>query len=189
MPLIRRKPCCKRLTHAIRKLTGCGNGGTTSCKDDQFAGAMATLTIHHWTDLTTGFKEIHRVLMDDGRFVLFTSLPEQTSRYWLAHYFPTLIEASAKQLPAMEVIESAAAEAGFTITQTEKYFVQPDLQDLFLYSGKFQPERYFDDKHPQWNLPLSYPTQHTTGSGNGSCSIACGHRKRNICFRSTAIRQ
>ena len=112
--------------------------------DSFFTGAVATLTIHHWQDLEKSFREINRVLQPDTRFVLFTSTPEQMHGYWLNHYFPAMMKASAEKMPSFATVSNAAEKAGFTITETEKYFVKPDLQDLFLYSGKHDPERYFD---------------------------------------------
>ena len=110
---------------------------------DSINGVLASLTIHHWQDLRRGFLEISRVLKKDGRMVLFTTLPEQTKAYWLYHYFPKMIEDSIKVLPRREQIEEAFDNAGLKIVQEEAYFVQPDLQDRFLYSGKHDPEMYF----------------------------------------------
>ena len=110
-----------------------------------FDGIVATLTIHHWGDLGKAFKELHRVLKADGKIVLFTALPAQMQGYWLNYYFPKMLADSIAQMPALDVIESAAAGAGFKITGTEKYFIQPDLQDLFLYSGKNSPSVYFKE--------------------------------------------
>jgi hypothetical protein len=64
--------------------------------------------------------------------------------YWLNHYFPEMLRHSIDQMPSFESITSAARKAGFTITATEKYFIQKDLKDLFLYSGKQRPEIYFN---------------------------------------------
>ncbi|MGI8891876.1 MAG: class I SAM-dependent methyltransferase [Bacteroidia bacterium] len=110
-----------------------------------FNGVMATLTIHHWTNLEKAFKEIGRVLTDTGRFVIFTSLPEQTQSYWLSYYFPQMIQRASAQLPSFEKVKEATEDAGMKITITEKYFVKDDLQDQFLYSGKNNPELYFDE--------------------------------------------
>ena len=45
---------------------------------------------------------------------------------------------------SLEKIRLAAVKAGFEITSTEKYFIQDDLTDHFLYAGKNKPEIYFD---------------------------------------------
>jgi ubiquinone/menaquinone biosynthesis C-methylase UbiE len=122
-----------------------GTSDQIPAEDKKFQGAIATLTIHHWTDLKESFKEIHRVLTDDGRIVFFTSTPDQIKGYWLNHYFPEMIYASAAQMPSVEIINQSAMESGFRITQMEKYFVQDDLTDQFLYAGKNNPYLYFDE--------------------------------------------
>ena len=49
-------------------------------------------------------------------------------------------------MPSFEKVETALIDNGFTIIETEKYFIQPDLKDLFLYSGKHNPILYLDEK-------------------------------------------
>ena len=113
--------------------------------DANFDGAVCTLAIHHFASLDSAFGEIRRVLKPKNpSLVIFTSAPEQTANYWLAEYFPKAIEKSAGQLPDLKTISDALQNAGFSHIETEPYQVQEDLQDLFLYSGKFQPELYLD---------------------------------------------
>ncbi|MFN2430472.1 MAG: class I SAM-dependent methyltransferase [Cryomorphaceae bacterium] len=107
-------------------------------------GIIGSLTIHHWTDLQKGFGELNRVLKPQGRLVLFTSTPKQMKGYWLNHYFPKMLEDSIVQMPDLESVEKAMTDSGFRISKTEKYFIQPDLTDKFLYCGKQNPELYFD---------------------------------------------
>ena len=113
--------------------------------DNLFDGAIATLTIHHWTDIKKALKEIHRVLKADGNIVLFTATPEQMKGYWLNHYFPKMLEDSILQMPSFDIVNDALAEAGFVVTGTERYFIQDDLKDHFLYVGKNSPELYFEE--------------------------------------------
>jgi ubiquinone/menaquinone biosynthesis C-methylase UbiE len=114
-------------------------------EDNTFAGVMATLTIHHWKDIKKAFTEINRALKADGKIIIFTALPTQMQGYWLNHYFPKMMANSIAQMPGFDLIENAATVSGFTITATEKYFIQPDLHDYFLYSGKHAPELYLDE--------------------------------------------
>ncbi len=114
--------------------------------NESFDGAICTLAIHHFESLPLAFGEIRRVLKPKAAFVIFTSLPEQTRGYWLAEYFPVAIEKSAAALPDLETIEHALREAEFDLLETESYEIRKDLQDLFLYSGKYKPEIYLDDK-------------------------------------------
>lgn len=121
-----------------------GTAENIPAKDQMFAGIIATLTIHHWTNLNKAFSELNRVLLEKGKIVLFTSTPEQMKGYWLNNYFPKMLEASIIQMPSLENIIRAATYAGLEVTNTEKYFIQDDLQDHFLYAGKNRPELYLN---------------------------------------------
>lgn len=123
-----------------------GTAENIELPDNAVAGIIASLTIHHWTDLQKGFSELHRVLMPTGRIVIFTSTPKQMKGYWLNHYFPSMLKDSMVQMSSLERVESALASSGIEITGVEKYFIQPDLQDKFLYCGKQNPEIYFDQQ-------------------------------------------
>lgn len=111
--------------------------------DGSFDGVMATLVIHHLQALPRPFQEVRRVLRG-GRFVLFTAFPEQMQHYWLQHYFPGMIERSARMMPSEAALRAALTEAGFVSVRVEPFHVSRDLQDLFLYAGKDRPELYLD---------------------------------------------
>ena len=65
--------------------------------------------------------------------------------YWLNKYFPKMLKESIAQMPTFVQIENATENAGFKSIKTEKYFIQNDLEDLFLYAGKNRPELYLDE--------------------------------------------
>ncbi len=109
-------------------------------------GIVAILTIHHWTDLDQGFSELSRVIKPNGRVVIFTSTPKQMKGYWLNHYFPRMLANAMVEMPSLEEIENAMSSSGMEITEIDRYFIQPDLQDNFLYCGKHRPELYFDQQ-------------------------------------------
>ncbi len=109
-------------------------------------GIIGSLTIHHWTDLKKGFSELNDVLKPNGRIVIFTSTPKQMKSYWLNHYFPKILLDSITQMPTLESVETAMKDSEIEILGTDKYFINPDLQDQFLYCGKQNPELYFDDQ-------------------------------------------
>ncbi|MGL4994668.1 MAG: class I SAM-dependent methyltransferase, partial [Deefgea sp.] len=112
--------------------------------DGQFSAAMTTLAIHHFPDLTAAFTEVRRVLSAGGRYVLLTAFTEQMQHYWLKRYFPIMMAKSSAQMPTRAATLAALDAAGFEVLAIEPYRVQPDLQDAFLYSGKYDAERYFD---------------------------------------------
>ncbi len=122
-----------------------GNAEELPFPDGTFSGAACTLAIHHFPTLLPVFLEAFRVL-DGGRFVLFTSTPEQMKRYWLNEYFPQMMAKSTSRMPSLAEVISDLRTAGFGAITTETYEVREDLQDLFLYSGKHRPALYLDPR-------------------------------------------
>lgn len=112
--------------------------------EEAIDGAVASFTVHHWGDLEAGFKELGRVLKPGSRVVILTSDPTQMKGYWLNHFFPKMMADSIIQMPAFDLVLTSLKSAGFDLVQTDKYFVKPDLQDLFLYAGKHRPELYLN---------------------------------------------
>lgn len=122
-----------------------GSAEHTGLSKNSIDGIFGTLTIHHWDNLETAFLELSRVLKPKGKIVLFTSTPQQMQGYWLNYYFPKMMADSIAQMPALENVISAMENAKITFLKTEKYFIQPDLEDMFLYCGKQNPELYFNE--------------------------------------------
>jgi ubiquinone/menaquinone biosynthesis C-methylase UbiE len=133
----------RKRSEAIRWLKGTAE--LIPADVNKFDGIIATLTIHHWANLLKSFNELARVIKPGGRFVIFTATPHQMGHYWLNHYFSQMLQVSISKMPAFEVIKNELAGAGFVISATEKYFVQDDLQDTFLYAGKNKPQIYLDE--------------------------------------------
>ncbi|PQJ79060.1 class I SAM-dependent methyltransferase [Polaribacter porphyrae] len=121
-----------------------GSAENTGLSKNFVDGIIASLTIHHWTDLKKGFSELNRVLKPNGRIVIFTSTPKQMNGYWLNHYFPKMLSDSIVQMPSFENIKTAMEASEIQLLETEKYFIKEDLMDKFLYCGKQNPELYFD---------------------------------------------
>lgn len=114
-------------------------------EDAFFDGATAMLTLHHWPEKLKGIQEVYRVLKPGCKIVFFSFTEAQMEGYWLAHYFPEMVRRSGELIPTETEMIDLLNEAGFSSVQTEKYFVQPDLQDHFLYAHKYRPEQYLDE--------------------------------------------
>ncbi len=121
-----------------------GKAENIPLSDQSIDGILGSLTIHHWTNLELGFRELSRVLKSKGRIVIFTATPHQMKGYWLNHYFPKMLDDSMIQMPSYELLKTSMNKGGFDLIATEKYFIHKELQDLFLYSGKHDPQRYLD---------------------------------------------
>jgi ubiquinone/menaquinone biosynthesis C-methylase UbiE len=121
-----------------------GTAEDTGLKDESVDGIICCLTIHHWTDMKIAFRESSRILKEDGRYVIFTSTPDQMEGYWLNHYFPVMLADSKRQMSSFEVVKEGLESTGFENIKTEKFFVSNDLHDHFLYCGKYKPHLYLN---------------------------------------------
>lgn len=102
--------------------------------DAVFDAAMATVTVHQWSDLDQGLSELRRVTR--GPIVILTFDAEALQRFWLADYAPELIAAERRRYPAMTKLARSLGEGssvhdvpvpadcmdGFT----EAYFARPE---------------------------------------------------------------
>jgi len=122
-----------------------GDARSLPFQSGAFSGALCTLAIHHFDQLTCVFREVRRVLKE-GRFVIFTATPEQMRGYWLNRYFFRAMEESIRRMPSLDLIRDTLDESGLRLCDTEPYEVDPHLQDCFLYSGKHRPEMYLSER-------------------------------------------
>lgn len=120
---------------------------------NSFTGAFCVLAIHQFKNLQQVFNESLRVVTD--RLVIFTSTAEQMEGYWLNEYFPTAMRKSIEQMPSAKTIADTLRKVGFNRIVWEPYEIKDDLQDLFLYIGKHQPEMYLNSKIRQGSSTFS----------------------------------
>lgn len=142
-------------------------------RDGSFAGAVCTLAIHHFPSMLEAFREVFRVLAR-CRLVIFTFDPEQLRGYWLNEYFPQAMERSIEKGPRLDLVLAGLDTAGFRSIRTEPYDVSPDLQDLFLYSGKHRPDLYLD---PRVRAGIS---TFAVLADPAEVNAGCQHLKRDI---------
>lgn len=113
--------------------------------DSTFDAIITVLSIHHYADMTSAFREIRRLLGPCGTFATFACCREQTAHYWIWHYFPDYKPRYLATLPTQEAMMESLREAGFSRIASEPYWVDEGLQDGFLYSGKLDPRVYLDE--------------------------------------------
>lgn len=73
--------------------------------DGAFDAAMSTFSIHQWSDVEAGLREMRRVAR--GAVVILTCDPLAVQDFWLARYAPGVLAAEARRYPAMERIAAA----------------------------------------------------------------------------------
>jgi len=71
--------------------------------DKSFDAALAILTVHHWSDVRKGLREMRRVTR--GKIIILTFDPLRTD-FWLLDYLPSLAELDRRQMPGMAEFEA-----------------------------------------------------------------------------------
>ena len=131
-----------------------GDVGALPFSDGAFDAAVCTLALHHFSQPERAFQKVARVLARNpseqgaraGRLVIFTADPKQMRRYWLTEYFPDAMVRAVQQMPPIEPIIELLGAAGFARVERLPWSITSELQDLFLYAGKYRPELYLDPR-------------------------------------------
>lgn len=104
--------------------------------DDQFDASMAVLTVHHWSDLDAGLREMRRVTK--GRLVILTFDPV-SPYFWLADYIPEIVELDQPIMPELGTFDRILGK-----TEVEMIPVPSDCTDGFLGAYWQRPHAYLD---------------------------------------------
>jgi SAM-dependent methyltransferase len=70
--------------------------------DGSFDAAMTTFSVHQWSDLRAGLREVRRVTR--GPVVILTCDPGRLRRFWLSEYVPEVIDTEARRYPSVEAL-------------------------------------------------------------------------------------
>lgn len=70
--------------------------------DGSFDAAMTAFSVHQWSDLRAGLREIRRVTR--GPVVIVTCDPGRLRRFWLSEYAPEVIDTEARRYPSVEAL-------------------------------------------------------------------------------------
>jgi SAM-dependent methyltransferase len=70
--------------------------------DGSFDAAMTTFSIHQWSDLKAGLREMRRVAT--GPVVVLTCDPDLVRDFWLYQYAPLVLDTEARRYPTIDDI-------------------------------------------------------------------------------------
>jgi len=113
-----------------------GSAEDTPFADDQFDAAMAVLTVHHWSNIEAGLREMRRVTK--GPLVILTFDPESVY-FWLADYIPQIIELDQPIMPKLSAFDRILGK-----TEVKIIPVPRDCTDGFLGAYWQRPHAYLD---------------------------------------------
>lgn len=74
-------------------------------EDKSFDAAMATFTVHQWSDLEAGLVEMRRVTR--GPILILSCDPTELDKFWLDEYCPEALAVEAVRYPAIARLKAA----------------------------------------------------------------------------------
>ena len=106
--------------------------------DDAFDAAMTTFSVHQWSDLRAGLREMRRVTR--GPVVILTCDPDLVRAFWLQEYAPEVLDTEARRYPS--TAELADGLGG--VATIDKVPVPLDCTDGFNEAYYGRPEALLD---------------------------------------------
>jgi hypothetical protein len=106
--------------------------------DGAFDAAMATITVHQWSDCARGLSELRRVTR--GPVLVLTFDGDALERFWLSSYAPELIAAERRRFPSLD---SLCTYLGGHVT-VRPVPIPIDCVDGFTEAFYARPERLLD---------------------------------------------
>lgn len=105
-------------------------------RDNAFDAALASLTVHHWTDWRRGLDEMRRVAQ---RLVVFTFEPGEVGGFWLTEaYFPEIVELDRRYPSIADLVRHLGD------CKVDRIPIPHDCVDGFLAAYWRRPEAYLD---------------------------------------------
>ncbi|MEU9701609.1 methyltransferase domain-containing protein [Streptomyces sp. NPDC047981] len=106
--------------------------------DGEFDSAMTMFSVHQWSDVTAGLREMRRVAV--GPVVVLTCDPALVRNFWLYAYAPEVLDTEARRYPPLDEITAAL---GGTVT-VEAVPIPLDCTDGFNEAYYGRPEILLD---------------------------------------------
>ena len=106
--------------------------------DGSFDAAMTTFSVHQWSEVEAGLRELRRVTR--GPVLVLTCDPLLVRDFWLYAYAPLVLDTEARRYPAVEAI--AAALGGRT--EVTRVPIPLDCTDGFNEAYYGRPEMLLD---------------------------------------------
>ena len=106
--------------------------------DQSFDGSMTTFSVHQWSDLKAGLREMRRVTR--GPVIVLTADPDLVRDFWLYEYAPLVLDTEARRYPAIaEITATLGGKAEVTPIP-----IPADCTDGFNEAYYARPERLLD---------------------------------------------
>ena len=136
--------------------------------DGSFDAALAVNTVHHWTDVRAGLRELRRVAR--RRVVIFLRNPSSGVRFWLADYFPTLVPTDRMRAIVGMIEQEIQPETTVPVS------LPRDCIDGLFSAYWARPEVYLDEEVRRniSNFALARPDEVDTGLASLDADLRSG---------------
>ncbi|WP_328945938.1 methyltransferase domain-containing protein [Streptomyces sp. NBC_00250] len=106
--------------------------------DGEFDAAMTLFSVHQWSDVAAGLREMRRVTR--GPVVVLTCDPASVRDFWLYEYAPGVLDTEARRYPPVDEIAAALGGTG----TVEAVPIPLDCTDGFNEAYYGRPEMLLD---------------------------------------------
>ncbi|WP_372339036.1 class I SAM-dependent methyltransferase [Actinoplanes sp. RD1] len=151
--------------------------------DDSFDAALATVTVHQWSDPARGLAELRRVAR--GAVVVLTFDGDALDRFWLAEYAPQLIAEERRRYPRIGDIAAAIGDRSEVVDVP----IPIDCADGFAEAFYARPEELLDPRvraaQSAWNFvddPEAAVTRLRADLTSGAWDARHGHLRTQHSF-------
>jgi hypothetical protein len=108
--------------------------------DNSFDASMTTFSVHQWTCLNSGLKEMKRVT--SGPILILSCDPGLVQEFWLNDYAPKVLEAEAKRYPDFDNMCDILGGTGRVLSVP----IPLDCSDGFIEAYYGRPEKFLNEK-------------------------------------------
>ncbi len=108
--------------------------------DNAFDASLASITIHQWSHLEAGLKEMRRVTK--GPVVIFTFDPVALKNFWLRDFAPEMMANECGRMPSIDRVQSYLG--GYSVVTPVP--IPRDCIDGFAEAFFGRPEAFLDER-------------------------------------------
>jgi SAM-dependent methyltransferase len=158
--------------------------------DGHFDAAMTLFSVHQWSDVDTGLREMRRVTR--GPVVVLTCDPARVCEFWLYEYAPDVLETEARRYPPLHRL--TAALGGTSTIQpvpipldctdgfNEAYYGRPELLLDPAARQACSAWSFIDDRARQ-----DFDTSLRRALGSGAWDEAFGHLRNRSFYHGSLV--
>lgn len=121
-----------------------GSAESIPLADASVDGVIATLAIHHFSDLRRAAAEMRRICPGSPS-VIFTLDPRRSEYCWFGDYFPGIQRRMFRTFPAVDELVRIFAAARRSRAVVRSFPLPADLTDLNMHAGWNRPEIYLNE--------------------------------------------